>query len=112
MEKYFTGDVIDKLRACYMHTEKPLQKGREIVVHIRRGDVTPHSPPDRFVPNEWYTGAIEFSKPKYPSTSIVIFPQGELADFMTLKEAHPDVDFELGFDLRVATTRWLPPRFF
>lgn len=102
IQAYFTDPVIEILRKCYWSTPKSDESPHDIIIHIRRGDVSPASPPDRYVPNEWYVGAIDQFKQRYPGASIAVFSQGEETDFREIVDAHPDTRMVLDGDARIA----------
>ena len=94
---FYTKEVINKIRNFYYSTEKPeiKQKYNDIVIHIRRGDVTNDNPKNkkRFIPNHKYKNIIKMLKKKYPTYSITIFSEGNENDFKEIQKY--DVRFQL-----------------
>jgi len=83
---YYTDKVVKKIRDFYYSTEKPEINKVDIAIHIRRGDVSSQTFVDHFTSNEYYKKIIEFMKTKYPNYTITIFSEGDINDFMDLKD--------------------------
>ena len=81
---FYTDNVIDTLRKYYYSTKKPIIKQFDIVIHIRRGDVTPYKNTDRYVPNIYYVKLINYFSKRF-NHKITIFSQGKLEDFNDFK---------------------------
>jgi len=96
-DKYYTPNVIQKIRDFYYSTDKPKIKNNDyIAIHIRRGDVTKKSP-SRYTDIKYYEKIIKFLKEKYPNKKIKIFSQGNKNDF---KELANSCILELNKDLQ------------
>ena len=83
-DMFYTNNVVDTFRKYYYSTKKPIIKQFDIVIHIRRGDVTPYKNADRYVPNIYYVKLINYFSKRF-NHKITIFSQGKLEDFNDFK---------------------------
>lgn len=97
---YFTDSVLKKLRTYYYSTNKPEIEYIDIVIHIRRGDVSDKKCKSRYTTNEEYLKIIHFLKEKYPTYKIKIISEGKIEDFIELKTEN--TSFYLNKDLKKA----------
>jgi hypothetical protein len=82
---YYTDKVIKIIRDAYYSTPKPkISAGIDIAIHIRRGDVSNRKNAERFTSNTEYAQIIRSLKLLYPSYNILIFSEGDVADFADL----------------------------
>jgi hypothetical protein len=99
-DKLFTKKVLKQVKDYYYSVPKPMIKKYDIVIHIRRGDVSAFNVyKNRFTCNENYVPLIRYFKKKYPNYSICIYSQGKLEDFRELQMSG------VSFDLNSETTR-------
>tara|TARA_B110000211_G_C13901292_1_gene474075 strand:- start:31 stop:849 length:819 start_codon:yes stop_codon:yes gene_type:complete len=91
--KYYTRQVLDKIRKLYHSNSKPNINNIDIAIHIRRGDVNKNSNSNRYTNNNKYKKYIDYFLKKYPKYNITIFSQGNETDFQNLK--HSKVSFDL-----------------
>ena len=84
-DKYYTEEVLNKIRHYYYSTEKPDIKDIDIAIHIRRGNVSSTGRwVKRYTPNETYLKIIDYLKKTYPNRKITIFSEGKKEDFSDL----------------------------
>jgi hypothetical protein len=77
---YYTDAVLEIIRNFYYSTIKP-NIIVDIVIHIRRGDVTFEKYPNRYTENTVYISIINKLKILYPNRIITIVSEGSLEDF-------------------------------
>jgi hypothetical protein len=82
--QYYTPEVIKRIRNIYFTTEKPTIEANDIAVHIRRGDVMIGMNEERHTTNKEYKAIIAMLQKEYPSYTITLHSQGNLADFSDL----------------------------
>ena len=95
---YYTDDVIQQIKDFYNSTPKPTLDVNDIVIHIRRGDITARNH-DRYTHNHVYKQIIKQLNEKYPTYKITIHSQGNIEDFSDLFS--DNVSFSLNKELRV-----------
>ena len=84
-DKYYTEEVLNKIRHYYYSTEKPDIKDIDIAIHIRRGNVSSTGRwIKRYTTNETYIKIIDYLKKTYPNRKITIFSEGKKEDFSDL----------------------------
>ena len=98
--KYFTDNVLEKLRMYYYSEDKPIIEDVDIVIHIRRGDVSENKSRSRYTPNSYYIKIIDFLTKTYPDFKIKIISEGKKDDFSELKK--DNVSFYLNGKLQNA----------
>jgi len=105
---YYTPEVIQKLRDYYYSSPKPIIEQNDIAIHVRRGDVgKENGGPEkdahgvkfsRFTSNDEYKRIISALKKEYPTYTITLHSQGNLADFSDLMGEN--ITCKLNEDLR------------
>jgi hypothetical protein len=95
---YYTDDVIKQIRGFYNSCPKPSLDVNDIVIHIRRGDITARNT-ERYTNNHVYKQIIRQLNERYPTYKITIHSQGNIEDFSDL--ISDNVSFSLNKDLRV-----------
>jgi hypothetical protein len=99
-DKLFTKKMLKKVKHYYYSVPKPIIKEQDIVIHIRRGDVSAFNVyKNRFTSNKNYVSLIKYFKKKYPKYTICIYSQGEIEDFGELQM------LGVNFDLNSETTK-------
>jgi hypothetical protein len=81
---YYTDNVLNKIRNYYFSVKKPEVLNNDIVIHIRRGDVTSKTNNERYINDNSYIRVIHMLKKMYPNYRICIFSQGKISDFKKL----------------------------
>lgn len=76
------------------HSSTRSAQQHRIVVHIRRGDVNPHSHPERYLPNSYYLEHIQ--KYRRNTSEVIIFSEA-------VSHERFDAFLSLGYDLRLDT---------
>ena len=87
---FYTSAVRQLLRDRYHSTPKPSlpaccsEGGGYVAIHIRRGDVSEERYAGRFTSNETYAQLLPLVAEQHPGIPIVVFSQGDSADFAEL----------------------------
>tara|TARA_Y100000004_G_C8839902_1_gene380018 strand:- start:50 stop:847 length:798 start_codon:yes stop_codon:yes gene_type:complete len=91
---FYNTQTLNHIREMYWSTPKPDSCEEEIVVHIRRGDVSLKRGGDRrrrFTKNEWYNLTIPKLASLYPDHyKIAIHSEGSIEDFLSITNMWPE----------------------
>jgi hypothetical protein len=91
---FYNHSTRDLIRDYYYSSPKPELNPEEIVVHIRRGDISPERGGDRrrrFLPNDWYGRVIPWVADRYPSHyRIAIYSEGDMQNFASIFDGWSD----------------------
>lgn len=93
---FYTNAVIRQLQTWYYSGPKPVIDETDIAIHIRRGDVSAATHPNRMTADAFYVKLIGVFKKVFAGRRITIFSEGTPADFPEL--ATLGVEFRLNED--------------
>ncbi len=95
-DKYFTPKLKKYLRELYFSTPKPPPCPYDVAIHVRRGDVTEHQYPHRYIPLEYYQNLITHFAKKKKGLTIGIYSDGDERELFPLQS--PNATLCLGRD--------------
>ena len=93
-DKYYTKEVISFIKLKYYLNNNNINNINNIVIHIRRGDVSSKKHNERFTSNNEYVKIINFLRNIYSNEKIIIYSEGKITDFNELLE-QKNIEFHL-----------------
>lgn len=101
---YYTPEVLNKLRKYYYSTPKPfIDNKNSIVIHIRRGDVSP-THKKRGNTNQYYINIIKKLKNKYNNYKFIIESEGNENDFIDIKNSFINLNIQFNLNKNIILT--------
>lgn len=85
--RYYTKEVLKKIRDSYHSTPKPPKCDYDVAIHIRRGDVDSETK-DRYTPNNYYRKFLAYLKRQYRDFTFCIYSEGSREDFSDLESSN------------------------